>query len=125
MEPALNSARPRDLRDTTTPKAMIHDMQQLLLGTRLRDSSRERLLTWLGSSTTGTTRLRAGLPATWRIGDKTGTGAHGATNDVAIIWPPNRRPILVSAYLRDSSAAAAARDAAIADVGHAIAAWIT
>lgn len=124
IEPALNSADPHDVRDTTTPNAMIADMQQLLLGARLHHASRERLLAWLAASKTGAARLRAGLPTQWRIGDKTGTGAHGATNDVAIAWPPGRRPVLVAAYLRDSAAPIDARNAALADVGRAVAAWI-
>ena len=47
---------------------------------------------------TGLDRLRAGLPAGWRVGDKTGTGANGAANDVAIAWPPGRPPILIACY---------------------------
>lgn len=124
IEPALNNAKPTDTRDTTTPNAMIADMQQLLLGTRLRSSSRERLLTWLVASKTGADRLRAGLPTTWQVGDKTGTGAHGATSDVAIVWPVAHQPVLVAAYIRDSTAGVATRNAALADVGRAVAAWI-
>lgn len=123
IEPALNDADPADVRDTTTPNAMIGNMQQLLFGARLSASSRERLLAWLVASKTGADRLRAGMPANWPIGDKTGTGAHGATNDVAILWPPDRQPILVAAYIRDSPAALVTRIAALADVGRTIAAW--
>jgi beta-lactamase class A len=52
--------------------------------------------------TTGTARLRAGLPADWRAGDKTGTGTRGAANDVAIVWPPRRAPWIVAVYLSGS-----------------------
>jgi beta-lactamase class A len=124
MEPDLNSAEPGDVRDTTTPDAMIGDMQRVLLGTLLDDASRERLLAWLMASTTGAEKLRAGMPAAWRIGDKTGAGAHGVTNDLAIIWPPHRQPVLVAAYLRDSSAPADARNGALAEVGRLVAGWI-
>lgn len=124
IEPALNNAEPTDIRDTTTPNAMIADMQQLLLGAVLRGSSRERLLSWLVASKTGADRLRAGLPATWRVGDKTGTGAHGATNDVAVVWPVAHRPVLIAAYIRDSTAGVATRNAALADVARAVASWL-
>jgi len=58
------------------------------------------------------------------LSNKTGTGAHGATNDVAIAWPPGRRPVLVAAYLGDSTASIGARNAALADVARAVAAWV-
>ena len=59
----------------------------------------------------------AGFPPGWRAGDKTGTGNGGATNDVAIAWPPGRSAVLVAAYLSGSSAPLAAREAALAEVG--------
>jgi beta-lactamase class A len=97
-EPMLNTAIPGDERDTTTPRAMLGTMQELLLGNALSTASKARLLGWLVDTKTGLQRLRAGLPADYRAGDKTGTGDNGATNDVAIAWPPSRPPILVAAY---------------------------
>lgn len=44
----------------------------------------------------GEHRLAAGVPAGWRIAHKTGTW-DDQTNDVGIIWPPNRSPIIVAA----------------------------
>ncbi|MGV9593566.1 serine hydrolase [Streptomyces tendae] len=43
------------------------------------------------------TTTRAGVPAGWLIGDRTGTGAQGERNDVGIVLPPDRAP-LVSPY---------------------------
>jgi len=120
-EPSLNEALPGDPRDTTSPAAMLISMQAILLGGSLSSGSREQLEAWLVANTTGAARLRAGLPASWRVGDKTGTGKRGATNDIAILWPPGRAPILVAAYLADCSAPADARNAALADVGRIIA----
>jgi beta-lactamase class A len=51
---------------------------------------------WLQNNTTGDKLIRAGVPAGWKVGDKTGTAGYGGRNDVAIIWPPNRPPILLS-----------------------------
>ncbi|MCZ7593562.1 MAG: serine hydrolase [Hyphomicrobium sp.] len=62
------------------------------------------------------------MPASWRVGDKTGTGGNGATNDVAIVWPPERGPVLIAVYLAETTAELTARNAAIADVGRAVAA---
>jgi beta-lactamase class A len=103
-EPMLNTAIPGDERDTTTPSAMLEVMHELLLGNVLRDASKERLLRWLIATKTGLKRLRAGIPAEYRAGDKTGTGNHGATNDLAIAWPPARPPVLIAAYSWGSTA---------------------
>ncbi len=123
-EPDLNSAVPGDVRDTTTPNAMITDMEALLIGNHLTRASRALLLDWLTGNTTGGDKLRAGLPEGWRIGDKTGSGAHGTTNDVAIVWPSPQRPVLVAAYLTETTAAVPASNQALAAVGRAVAAWV-
>lgn len=121
VEPDLNEVEPGDARDTTTPDAMVGLLQTVLLGDVLTPAGRERLTGWLITSTTGTTKLRAGLPEPWRVGDKTGMGARGATNDVAIAWPPTGGPILIAAYLRDSDAPVDARNGALAEVGREVA----
>ena len=67
-------------------------------------------------------RLRAGLPAEWRVGDKTGAGDHGSSNDVAVIWPAGRGPVIVTSYLTETKASDDRRNAAHAAVGRAVAA---
>ena len=120
-EPSLNEALPGDERDTTSPNAMLGNMQAILLGSALSPASRQGIEAWLVGNTTGASRLRAGVPRDWRVGDKTGSGERGATNDIAILWPPGRAPILLAAYLADSAAPAAERNAALAAVGRIIA----
>ena len=126
-EPELNSAIAGDPRDTTTPAAMVEDLHALLLGTHLAPASRARLLGWLRANTTGDARLRAGLPAArWRVGDKTGAGANGTTNDVAIIERIGggraiASPVLVACYLTGSPLDGEGRNAIVARVGVAIA----
>jgi beta-lactamase class A len=102
IELALNSNLPGDARDTTLPSAMLADMTRTLTGNALSAASRERLLQWMKNCQTGRERLRAQLPAGWEAGDKTGTGARGAVNDLAILWPPKRAPILIACYLTGS-----------------------
>jgi len=119
-EPTLNTAIQGDERDTTTPAAMLADMRTILLGDVLSAASRQLLASWLIANTTGGERLRASVPATWRIGDKTGTGLNGATGDIAIMWPPNRKPIIVTTYIVESSASLSDRNAAIRDAGSVV-----
>ena len=116
-EPDLNVGAPGDIRDTTTPDAMLDSMQHVLLGNVLSEASRAHLIAWLRACTTGSDKLRAGIPAGWTSGDKTGSGSHGETNDVAIIWLPRRKPILVTTYYAGSSDDVAARGAVLAEVG--------
>ena len=87
--------------------------ERLLIEDALSASSRDRLIGWLLASKTGARRLRAGLPADWRVGDKTGSGNNGTANDVAIALPPGRAPILIAAYYTADDA----RNTVIADAG--------
>jgi beta-lactamase class A len=114
-EPSLNEAKPGDPRDTTTPAAMLADLRAVTLGGVLSPASRGRLIDWLKANDTGAARLRAGFPPAWPAGDKTGTGANGTSNDVAVAWAPHG-PILVACYLTGAAAPAGARDATIAAV---------
>ncbi len=116
-ETELNEAVPGDPRDTTSPAAMLDDMRSLLLGDALSPASRKLLADWLIATTTGDRRIRGGLPKGWRAGDKTGTSGKGETNDIAIVWPPGRAPLLVTAYHAESTAPQETNNSVIAEVG--------
>lgn len=116
-ETELNEAKPGDPRDTTTPVAMLEVLRKTVLGTALSASSREQLTAWLVANKTGDKRLRAGVPKGWRVGDKTGSGANNVTNDIAVIWPPGRAPIIVAAYYAEARASEDERNAVLAEVG--------
>jgi beta-lactamase class A len=116
MEPELNSATPDDERDTTTPAAMQRDMELLLAGEVLSSSSRQRLNDWLEKNETGAGMIRAAVPDGWRVGDKTGRSANGATNDIAIVRPPGGSPIFLAIYSVNSSPSREVRFATIAEV---------
>jgi beta-lactamase class A len=120
-EPTLNEATPGDPRDTTTPAAMLANIRALVLGDTLSEPSRGQLKAWLLANKTGGGRLRAGLPGDWAVGDKTGSGDYGTTNDVGVIWPPGRAPLVVTIYFTETKAALEQRIAVLASVGHAIA----
>jgi beta-lactamase class A len=116
-EPDLNTALPGDPRDTTSPAAMVDSMLKLLVGDALSGVGRGQLTSWMEKSTTGANRLRAGMPAGWRAGDKTGTGDLGAVGDIGIFWPPGKAPILVAAYVMEGKASTEERERAIAAAG--------
>jgi beta-lactamase class A len=121
MEPELNTAIPGDERDTTTPAAMRDDLVRLLTKDVLSSASRRQLETWLAGNKTGAQMIRAGVPTTWRVGDKTGRGDNGATNDVAVLRPRNRAPIFLAIYFVGSAAAANERTATVAEVARVVA----
>jgi len=122
-EPEVNRFAPGDDRDTTSPAAMAGNLRRLLLGDVLSVASRGQLLEWMRDNRTGDTRLRAGLPAGWTVGDKTGSNGRDITNDIAIVWPPGGRdPLLLTAYLQGATVPAGQQDAALAAVARAVAA---
>jgi beta-lactamase class A len=108
-ETALNSAMPGDERDTTTPLAMARTLQKLLLLDGLSPARRGQLCDWMLGNTTGSQRIRAAVPPGWQVADKTGTGDYGSANDIAVIYPPGRPPIVLAIYTRQSTKDADAR----------------
>lgn len=132
FEPTLNLVVPGDDRDTTTPRAMATLVAKYLTTDYLSAASRERLIGWMVATTTGQKRIRAGFPADWRAGDKTGTAQADEmtdkVNDIAIAFPPGRAPLVVTAYfdsVRKTGATQPGDEAALAAVGRAAAAWAT
>ncbi len=116
-ETALNEGTPGDPRDTTTPLATLEVLRRTVLGDTLTPASRNQLATWLTANTTGNERLRAGVPRDWRVGDKTGSGDYNITNDIAVIWPEHRAPIVVAAYYTQAPASPKERNEILAEVG--------
>lgn len=109
VEPGLNSALPGDPRDTTTPEAMARTVEKLVLGDALAAPQRRQLADWLKGNTTGGESIRAGAPAGWMVGDKTGSGGYGTTNDVAVLWPPQGGPLVLAVYFTQAQKDAPAR----------------
>lgn len=123
-ETALNTAIPGDPRDTTTPSAMARSLQRLVLGDVLAAAQREQLQAWMLGNTTGATRIRAGTPTGWQIGDKTGTGAYGTTIDIAVLWPPAKPPLIIALYFKQREPEAKPRNDVLASATKVIvSAW--
>ncbi|WP_396653001.1 class A beta-lactamase [Metabacillus arenae] len=96
FEPYLNEAVPGDSRDTITPKALAASLGVFAVNDLLPTDKREIFTEWLGGNATGDTLIRAGMPEDWKVGDKSGAGGYGTRNDIAVVWPPNREPIVIA-----------------------------
>jgi beta-lactamase class A len=118
-EPSLNTSIPGDPRDTTTPDAMMNDVKRLMAGSERYNQSAV-LMPMMLECKTADNRIRAGLPKSWRCGNKTGTGANGSTNDIAIVFPPRRRPIFMTVYYTGSKLDLPKREAVLADVARIV-----
>ncbi|WP_028745956.1 class A beta-lactamase [Rhizobium mesoamericanum] len=120
-ETALNEVKDGDPQDTTTPDAMVDTLGNLTLGSALSEPSRDKLIEWMVANTTGGARLRAGLPDTWKIGDKTGTANNGSAADIAVVWPPGHGAILVAVYVTQAKAPVSEINPVFAEVGKVVA----
>ncbi|MBY0598080.1 class A beta-lactamase [Bacillus bingmayongensis] len=96
FETELNEAIPGDIRDTSTPKALATDLKAFTVGNALPADKRKILTDWMRGNATGDKLIRAGVPKDWEVGDKSGAGSYGTRNDIAIVWPPNRAPIIIA-----------------------------
>ena len=119
-ETSLNEATPGDLRDTTSPKAMVANLRKLVLGEALSKGSRDTLVTWLKGNRVSDNLLRAAIPPDWTIGDRSGAGGHGSRSITAVLWPPHRPPLVIAIYITQTGASFDERNGAIRDLGGAI-----
>ncbi|TKI56984.1 BBI family class A beta-lactamase [Brevibacillus antibioticus] len=95
-ETELNEAKPEDIRDTSTPKALATSLRTYTVGDVLSSDKQKILIEWLQGNTTGAKLIRSGVPKGWKVGDKTGAASYGTRNDIGIIWPPNKKPIVIA-----------------------------
>jgi beta-lactamase class A len=115
-EPDLNSAVPGDPRDTSTPQQVATDLKALVLGRTLPAQKRQFLVQTMFGNTRGAPYIRAGVPSSWQVADKTGNGGYGSRNDVAVLYPPGVKPIVLAIYTTRSTQDAASDDDLIAAV---------
>lgn len=120
-EPELNRSPPGDPHDTTTPAAMAGNLKRFILGDVLSPASRQQLTQWMVDCKTGAKRLRGGLPADWRIGDKTGNNGKDAVGDIAMVWPKPDTPIVIAAYTQGGKPSAAQHERVFAAMGRMVA----
>ena len=115
-EPSLNTNIDGDEKDTTTPEAMSTLLRTVFTGTVLKPESLKLLRDWMVATTTGNARIRAGVPSGAVVADKTGSGANNATNDVGVVWLPNKPPVFLSIYTSGGTLDADGRNKIIADI---------
>ncbi len=121
LEPDLNEAIPGDTRDTTTPNAITYDLHNLLFGNVLSEKSKKQLTQWLMGNKVADSLIRSIVPETWHVGDRTGAGGYGSRAITAIIWPPEKKPvIIVSIYITETNASFEARNRAIVEISKEI-----
>lgn len=120
-ETELNEAVPGDKRDTTTPIAMVTTLEKLLIDETLSIKSRQQLESWLKGNEVGDALFRKGVPSDWIVADRTGAGGYGSRAITAVMWPPNRKPIVAALYITETDASFEERNAVIAKIGEQIA----
>lgn len=127
LEPEMN--RLDGDKDTITPLQSAANIGRLFLSpaTPLSQASRTLLQGWMFTSPTGLARIKAGVPAGWRVEHKSGTGGYGPTNDIGLVYPPAYQPIVIAAYFHATAGStdaqreaviAAATRMALAALGH-------
>lgn len=100
IEPLVAERTPGSPRNTTSPRAIGTDYRRIVLGPALPVRERAFLRDLMERNTTGDRRIRAGLPKSWTVADKTGTGDYGIVNDIAIAWPPRSAPLVIAVMSR-------------------------
>jgi beta-lactamase class A len=125
-ETELNSAIPGDTRDTSTPRAFALDLATLLTTDTLGAAQQSQLIDWMTGNATGAELINAGLDAGWAVADKSGAGAYGTRNDIAVVWPPSGSPVVLVVMSSrptedaeyDNALVARAAEAVVAGLGY-------
>ena len=121
-EPDLNEGKPGDERDTTTPRAMAFLLKKLMFGTSLSEGNKSQLKEWMIRNEVSGPLLRAGIPQSWVIADRSGAGGYGTRGIAAVMWPDQNGPIITTIYITQTQSSMEERNSAIATIGKAIAA---
>ena len=113
--------------DGASPMAMANALTRLARGELLSERSTERLLGIMARTRSGPKRLKAGLPAGWKFGHKTGTGQNlqpisVGYNDVGIATAPDGTRYAIVVMLASTSASVPARMRLMQKVSGAVAA---
>lgn len=89
----------RDVRDSSTPLAMVELLRKIDSGKVLKPESRALLLSMMARCRTGKNRIRGLLPPGVHVENKTGT-LSGLSDDVGYITMPDGRRIAIAVFAR-------------------------
>jgi beta-lactamase class A len=118
-EPDLNIVRPDSVENTTTPAAFTESLQTLLFGASLEPPHRNLLIKWMSGNSTGDALIRAAAPEGWKVADKSG-GSGGTRNDIAIVTPPGREPLVITVMTTKNSPDEAYSDTTVAEAAEVV-----
>lgn len=113
--------------DGASPLAIVDALGELSKGSLLSPASTRMLLALLERTSSGPNRLRAGVPADWRFGHKTGTGQQLASvstgyNDIGIMTAPDGKRYAVAVMMGDTTSSVPQRMEMMQGVSRAVAA---
>lgn len=114
-EVELNEYSPKDKRDTSTPKMMATNLKKVILGDILSDEKSKLLVDWMKGNETGNPLIREGAPKGWKVADKSGAGTYGTRNDIAVVYPPDREPIVIAVMSHQDKENAEFDDSVVAE----------
>jgi len=113
-EVELNMFSPEDKSDTSTPKMMSTNLKKVILGNVLQSEKSELLIDWMTGNEAGDPLIREGAPDKWKVVDKSGAGTYGTRNDIAVVYPPDREPIVIAVMSRQDKEDAEFNDSVVA-----------
>lgn len=121
LELDLNIFSPDSVDDTSTPRQLAKDVEMYLLGDLLSDDKKALLESWMSDNAITDDFIKAGVPKDWKVLDKNGTGInYGTCNDIGVVYPPNKKPIVVAILTRRNEEGARFDSALVADVARMI-----
>jgi len=120
IEPELGEAKVGDLRDTTSPTAIVTTLYKLLLSDVLFDVDKNQLIKWMQNNQVSDALLRSILPQGWFIADRSGAGSNGSRGITAMLWHLERQPLIISIYVTETDLEMAALNAIIVEIGQLI-----
>jgi beta-lactamase class A len=111
-------------RNWFEPEAAVQLLRLISDSSPLTPDHTQTLLGWMKNTSSGSGRIKGGLPAGTIVMHKTGSsgtrnGITFATNDIGLITLPDGRRLAIAVFVTDSSADESARDAVIAGIAKA------
>lgn len=101
IEPEMNFFEVGEIRDTSTPRQMAKDFKFFLIDEALSEEKKFLLKNWMTETSITDELIKAAAPADWIVADKSGSGGNfGTRNDIAVVYPPNRPPVIIAIMSR-------------------------